>query len=189
MRLCRLFFIFLIFLAMLSCSSAESPQTPIETLKTYLQAIKKKDVVKMKALLSQGSIKMAQDEAKAQNISLDEVVLRETLFSPDQKTLKFRNEKIDGDTATVEIEVASDRFDRIPFVRENGVWKIAKDKFADEFQKQIEEEQKNAFEKEAAEPTPDASESNSNSNTNTNSNTKVNSNQTPPADHSNNPNS
>ncbi len=38
-----------------------------------------------------------KEEAKAQNIAVDEVILRETLFTADQKTLKFRNEKIDGD--------------------------------------------------------------------------------------------
>ena len=99
----------------------------------------------MKALLSQGSIKMAQDEAKAQNVPVDEIILRETLFSADQKTLKFRHEKIDGETATIEVENNFGGFDRIPFVKENGNWKIAKDKFADEFQKRVEEEQKKAF--------------------------------------------
>ncbi len=126
----------------ISCSSANLPQTPTETLKTYLQAIKKKDANKMKALLSEGSIKMAQDEAKAQNVSLDEIILRETLFTSDQKTLKIRNEKIDGDKATIEVETAPDLFDRVPFVKENGIWKIAKDKFADEIQKQSDEEMK-----------------------------------------------
>ena len=91
----------------------------------------------MKALLSEGSIKMHENEAKAQNVSLDEIILRETLFTSDQKTLKIRNEKIDGDNATIEVETAPDLFDRVPFVKENGIWKIAKDKFADEIQKQV----------------------------------------------------
>ena len=141
MRRKIILFIFLTLL-MISCRSADTPQTPLDTLKTYLQAIKKKDVSKMKALLSEGSIKMATDEAKAQNVSVDEVILRETLFSADQKTLKFRNEKIDGDNATIEVETAPELFDRVPFVKENGIWKIAKDKFADEIQKQSEEEMK-----------------------------------------------
>ncbi|HRH41888.1 MAG TPA: hypothetical protein PKY82_09610 [Pyrinomonadaceae bacterium] len=129
-------------LLMISCRSADTPQTPLDTLKTYLQAIKKKDVSKMKALLSEGSIKMATEEAKAQNIAVDEVILRETLFTADQKTLKFRNEKIDGDNATIEVETSPNLFDRVPFVKENGIWKIAKDKFADEIQKQSDEEMK-----------------------------------------------
>ena len=145
MRLYQTLLILFLALAITSCASNEVPQSPLETLKTYTQAIRKKDVVKMKALLSTGSIKMAEAEAKAQNVAIDEIILRETLFSSDQKTLKFRNEKIDGETAIIEIENSFGSFDRIPFTKENGIWKIAKDKFADEFQKQIEEEQKKAF--------------------------------------------
>ena len=88
---------------------------------------------------------MAEDEAKAQNVSIDEIILGETLFSANQKTLKFRDEKIDGETALIEVENSFGSFDRIPFAKENGLWKIAKDKFAEEFQKQIEEEQKKVF--------------------------------------------
>ncbi len=153
MRLYQTFLILFLAFAIISCASTETPQTPLETLRTYTQAIRKKDVAKMKALLSQGSIKMAENEAKANNVAIDEIILRETLFSPDQKTLKFRHEKIDGESATIEVENSFGSFDRIPFVKENGVWKIAKDKFADEFQKQIEEEQKKAFGDETT-PTP-----------------------------------
>ena len=71
MRLYRIFSLLLISLMLISCSSADTPSTPIENLRTYVQAIKKKDVAKMKLLLSNGSIKMAQDEAKAQNLTLD----------------------------------------------------------------------------------------------------------------------
>ena len=96
----------------------------------------------MRALLSKGSIKMAEDQAKAQNIPVDEAILRETLFSPDMKTLKFRNEKIDGDNASIEVENPFGSFDRIPFIREDGIWKIAKEKYAEEMIKQAEEDEK-----------------------------------------------
>lgn len=142
MKRLKLFLFICLTFTIISCSSGETPQTPFETLKTYTQAIKKKDVKKMKALLSAGSIKFAEDDAKAQNVTLDEIILRETFFASDQKTLKFRNEKIDGDNATIEIETSPELFDRIPFVKENGVWKIAKDKFAEEIQKQSDEEMK-----------------------------------------------
>ena len=141
MRL-KLFLFICLTCLLIACRSSEVPQTPFETLRTYTQAIKKKDVKKMKALLSKGSIKMAEDEAKAQNVPLDDIILRETFFASDQKQLKFRNEKIDGDNATIEVEVAPDTFDRIPFVKEDGIWKIAKDKFAEEIQKQADEEMK-----------------------------------------------
>lgn len=96
----------------------------------------------MKALLTKGSLKMAEDEAKSQNVSVDEILMRETIFSPDQKTLKFRNEKIDGDNATIEVENPFGGFDRVPFIKEDGIWKIAKEKIADEMLKQAEEDEK-----------------------------------------------
>lgn len=142
MRLYKLFLILIFALGWLACTPSKEPPTPFDTLQTYTQAIKKKDVVKMKALLTKGSLKMAEDEAKAQNVSLDEIILRETIFSPDQKTLKFRNEKIDGDNATIEVENPFGSFDRVPFVKEDGIWKIAKDKVAEEMLKQAEEDEK-----------------------------------------------
>lgn len=115
-------------------------ETPLDTLKAYTQAIKKKDTAAMKTLLSQGTIKMAQDEAKAQNVSADEIISRETLFSTEQKALEYRNEKIEGEKATIEVRNSFGGFDIVPFIKENGVWKIAKEKYAEEMMKQAEEE-------------------------------------------------
>jgi hypothetical protein len=143
MKFYQIFLILILAFWLSACgSSTQKINTPLETLQTYTQAIKKKDVPKMRLLLSKGSIKMAEDQAKSQNISVDEVILRETLFSPDRKTLKFKNEKIEGDYATIEIETSPDVFDRVPFVKEDGIWKIAKEKYAEEMIKQAEEDEK-----------------------------------------------
>ena len=61
----------------------------------------------MKLLLSDATIKMHQQSAKEQGLTLDDIVERETLFLPDQKTAEFRNQKIDGDKATLEMKDAS----------------------------------------------------------------------------------
>ncbi|HSK74317.1 MAG TPA: hypothetical protein VK892_21640 [Pyrinomonadaceae bacterium] len=121
----------------LACSGATQPSTPVDTLKTYTKAIKQKDPTTMKLLLSQESLKMHHQEAKSQNVSLDEVVLRETLFSPSQNTLKYRNEKIEGDRATVEVENSFGVFETIQFVKEGDVWKIDKQSFANQIEQQI----------------------------------------------------
>lgn len=142
MKLYQIFLILILASWLTACASEQKLQTPFESLQTYTQAIKKKDLVKMKALLSKGSIKMAEDEAKAQNVSLDEILMRETIFSPDQKTLKFRNEKIEGDNATIEVENPFGGFDKVPFIKEDGIWKIAKEKIAEEMIKQAEEDEK-----------------------------------------------
>ncbi len=89
----------------------------------------------MKLLLSDASKKMAEQEAKAQNVTLDDIVKRDTLFSESQSTLRFRNEKIEGDKATIEVENSFGSFDTVPFVKEEGAWKIDKQGFANQMQK------------------------------------------------------
>lgn len=131
-----------------SCAGNAGENKPLDTLKAYTQAIKKGDVGRMKSLLSKNSLKMAEDEAKAQSVSLDEIIKRESLFSQDQKTVEFRNEKITGEQATIEMKNSYGTWDIVPFVKEDGGWKIAKDRYAEELMKQVEEENKRVDEQE-----------------------------------------
>lgn len=108
------------------CGAEEKPATPVETLKAYTIAVKKKDVTTMKLLLSAASLKLHQQEAKAQNVTLDDIVLRDTLFPPDQRIFDYRNQKIEGDRASVEVKNNFGGWDVIQLVREEGIWKIDK---------------------------------------------------------------
>ena len=54
--------------------------TPLETFKTYTKAVKQKDYTTMKLLLSDATIKMHEQEAKAQGVTVDDIVKRETLL-------------------------------------------------------------------------------------------------------------
>ena len=48
---------------------------------------------------------------------------------------------IEGETATVEVKNnVSGEFQKIPFVKEDGVWKVALDKFLDDVMKKMKEE-------------------------------------------------
>ena len=125
-----------------ACADAAKPSTPLNTLEAYTKAIKKKDTTTMKLLLSDASIKMAVQEAKAQNVTLDEIVKRETLFGENQRTVKFRNEKIDGDKATIEMLDSFDSWNTVPFVREDGVWKIDKQGIANQMMRDFEQSDK-----------------------------------------------
>ncbi len=125
-----------------ACADSAKPSTPLETLKAYTQAIKKKDTTTMKLLLSDASIKMSEQEAKSQNVTLDEIVKRETLFSENQKTVEFRNEKIDGDKATIEMKDSFDSWNTVPFVREDGMWKIDKQGIANQMMQDFEQSDK-----------------------------------------------
>ena len=140
MRFYSGFIIFLFGFILIACAGNSSSSTPIGTLKAYTTAIKKKDTTTMKLLLSDASIKMAEQEARAQNVTLDDIVKRDTLFSESQTSLKYRNEKIDGDKATIEVENSFGSFDTVPFVREEGAWKIDKQGFANQMLQQMDEQ-------------------------------------------------
>lgn len=142
MRFYSKFIITLSVIFIFACADAEKPSTPFNTLEAYTQAIRKKDTTQMKLLLSEASIKMADQEAKAQNVALDEIIKRETLFTENQKTVKYRNEKIDGEKATIEMMDSSDMWSIVPFVREEGVWKIDKQGIANRMMQEFEQNDK-----------------------------------------------
>jgi len=128
--------------AFIACGGNSKTDTPLNTLKTYNQAVKEKDTAVIKDKLSKGSLKMAAEEAKSLNLPLEEILQRETLFLSGEKSLEFRNEKIDGETATIEVKNSSGSFEVIPFIKEGGTWKIAKEKYAEEMMKQADIEMK-----------------------------------------------
>lgn len=99
----------------------------------------------MKLLLSADTIKMLEQEAKSQGETLDEVVKRETLFSESQKTIEFRNERIEGDKATLELKNSFGSWETVPFVLESGQWKIDKKGYADRLMQDIQKQSDAAF--------------------------------------------
>ena len=131
MRIWSRILIFLLAALLLACG-ASKPATPLETFKTYTKAIKLKDTRTMKLLLSDATMKMHEKEAKAQGVSVDEIVKSETLFTQNQTSVDYRNEKIDGDKATLEVKNSFGSWETVPFVREDGVWKIDKQGYRDQ---------------------------------------------------------
>lgn len=131
----KILILLLVYLAA-ACGGQTTPSTPLETLKAYTKAIKTKDTTTMKLLLSKETVKMHEQEAKSQNLTLDDIVERETLFLPDQKVVEFKNEKIDGDKATIEMKNQYGSYDIIYFVKEEDGWKIDKQGFANRMMEQ-----------------------------------------------------
>ena len=138
MRIWSRILLFTVASAAVACGESK-PATPLETFKTYTKAIKAKDTTTMKLLLSSGTMKMHEQEAKAQGVTVDDVVKRETLFSESQKMVEFRNEKIEGDKATLQVKNAYGSWETVPFVREDGVWKIDKQGYAEQMIKDMDE--------------------------------------------------
>lgn len=122
-----------------SCAGEPKPDTPLESFKAYVNAVKQKNTTRMKELLSSESIKMHEQEAKAQNLTLDDIVRRETLFTEGQKTVEFRNQKIEGDKATLEVKNSFGSWETVPFIREDDEWKIDKKGYADQLMQDIQQ--------------------------------------------------
>lgn len=125
-RIRNIFIVLLISLVMLGCSTSKEPASPKETFETYSKALKKNDLTAMKLLLSNETIKLHEQEAKRQGVSLDDIVKREALLSQSQTVVKVRNEKIDGSKATLEVENSMGIWETVWFVFEDNAWKIDK---------------------------------------------------------------
>lgn len=128
------------------CSAApdipHQPQTasPTETLRTFLEASKKKDVETVKKTLSKGTMGVIEESARMQNTSVDELLKKDSGV-PLKELPETRNEKIEGETASVEVKnVVTGEFDRIPFVKEEDGWKIALDQLMQELQRKSREQ-------------------------------------------------
>jgi hypothetical protein len=127
-----------IIFALVACNLMSS--SPTSTFKAFYEAQKKKDVPAMKKTLSKGSLDMIEKAAKAQNKSVDDA-LKEGFESPGAKSEKMpetRNEKIDGDNATLEVQdEESKKWSKVYFVKEEKEWKIALDKTIEELFKSL----------------------------------------------------
>ena len=122
MRSWSTFVVVLAVLAAVGCQ--RTPSTPFGTFQTYTKAIKAKDTKAMRVLLSNATLKMYEQEAKEQRSTVDEVMKRQTLFGENQTTVDYRNEKIDGDKATLEVKDTYGAWQTVPFVKEDGDWKL-----------------------------------------------------------------
>src|SRR5258708_23506144 len=119
-----------------SACSLLSGSTPTATFKAFYEASKKKDVAGMKKTLSKGTLDMFDKLAKEQNKTTDDMLKDVDKDDKSEKIPETRNEKINGDTATLEVKnEKTNKWDPLPFVKENGEWKIALHKFLEDIMK------------------------------------------------------
>ncbi len=102
------------------------PSSPTAIAHAYYDAAKAKDPAGFKDAISKASLDMMEKFAKAQNKTLDEM-LKNTLSGPFG-SFEAKDEKITGNTATVMVKDEKGGWETIPFVKEDGKWKIAFDK-------------------------------------------------------------
>jgi predicted lipid-binding transport protein (Tim44 family) len=109
--------------------TSNAGSTPTETFKAYYEAIKAKDAEAVKRLFSKETMKMLEEQAKQSNKTVDEV-FKEGMEDASKEVPatmpEVRNEKIDGDTATIEIkDDKTDKWETFHLVKEDGQWKIS----------------------------------------------------------------
>lgn len=106
--------------------------SPSSTFTAFYKASKNKDIDAAKKMFSKRTLELFEVQAKAQNRTVEDM-LKEGLERkpmPD-KMPETRNEKINGENATLEIkDDESGRWDTLTFVKEDGQWKIALDKMS-----------------------------------------------------------
>jgi len=144
MKIYKTIIVVLCALFVFGCSSLQQPQTksPTEVMKALNEASKTKDVAGIKNSVSKGTLGLIEESAKAQNITVDEALKKDN-GAPFKDLPEMRNEKIEGDTATVELKNATTNdWETVPFVKEDGVWRLALDKYLEDFEKKAAEDMK-----------------------------------------------
>jgi hypothetical protein len=129
----------LLAIVFMACT-ANKIMSPTETIKALNEASKTKDVETIKKLVSKNTLALLEKAAQAQNITVDELLKKDN-GAPFQELPETRNEKITGDTATLEIKnTATNDWETLPFVKEDGAWKVAFDIFVEDVKKRITEQ-------------------------------------------------
>jgi len=109
-------------------TTSADASTPTGAFTAYYEAVKRKDVDAVMDLFSKGTMTMMEAEAKRKDTTLA-AVMKEGLeqAGKDIPTAvpETRNEKIDGDKATLEInDVKKGKWETLHFVKEDGEWKF-----------------------------------------------------------------
>ena len=104
--------------------------SPTAAFRAFYEASKKKDVDAAKKMFSKRTLELFELQAKAQSKTVEDMLKAGLERKPmPEKMPETRNEKINGDEATLEIkDEESSRWDTLTFVKEDGQWKIALDK-------------------------------------------------------------
>jgi len=106
----------------------ETNATPKDAILAFVKALESKDEAAVKASLSEKTNKMLALQTKMTGRSVVDI-FNSKEFEDISKVPDMRNEKIEGDKATLEVKDPKDeKWDEMPLVKENGSWKLA---FAD----------------------------------------------------------
>lgn len=114
-------------------SGGTSASSPTAALKAYYEAANRKDIATAKRYLSAGTMRLMEEGAKKMGKTVDEAFTESASQTNTTVMPEFSNEKITGDTATVEMK-AQGMTVTMPMVKEGGEWKLAMDKMIQDLQ-------------------------------------------------------
>jgi hypothetical protein len=123
-------------------STVGSLATPADAYKAAYAARQKKDVAALKKVLSADALDFFTEMGKEEKKSLDDI-LKELSERPQAKTAETRNEKIDGNKATLEYLDDKGNWSPMDFIKEGNDWKLTIPKFEDGPPKVINKDNKN----------------------------------------------
>ncbi|CAN5421677.1 hypothetical protein BH10ACI1_BH10ACI1_15220 [soil metagenome] len=133
-----LFFSVIVLLVALSaCGSKQKILSPTEVFISHYEAEIRRDLVTLEGNLSKDSLKAIKETSIKQN--LDESYLIENSLGISKTGFpEVVSEKIEDRTAVIKIKnPLSGRLDEMPFVKEDGRWKIDLYKFINDSLKQL----------------------------------------------------
>jgi hypothetical protein len=108
----------LMLLTAMACSFGSSPTA---TFKAFIEAQKNKDVAGMKKRLSKRTLVMLENAALAESKTTDQVLANDYPPAQAQKVPEMRNEKITGDSGTLEVHYDGVKeWQTMYFVKEDG---------------------------------------------------------------------
>jgi hypothetical protein len=108
-------------------SNSSTTSGPAAAVRAYYEAVLRKDSAAAKRYLSAGSIRKLEAEAKDLGQPLDVAYKESVEKTPAGVVPDIGNEKITGDTATVDLKGDANTL-TMPMVKEGGEWKLAIDK-------------------------------------------------------------
>lgn len=112
----------LLVFASMACGAKS--QTPTEGFKAFYEAAKNKDAAGLKKTISKKFLSQLESEARTMGKPFDEFLV-DVDVPPTMP--EVRNEKMDGDKATLEVKGSGDNWRPTKMVKEDGVWKLDSD--------------------------------------------------------------
>jgi hypothetical protein len=107
-----------------SCGGKKA-STPTELFKNFYKAAKGGDADSLKGMMSRASLAYAEGEAQKKGQSVEDFLAAQGQYFPPNLP-EIRNEKIEGDKATLEFKrEGAANWSTARFVKEDGEWKVS----------------------------------------------------------------